>query len=269
MESLIVLGAVAVGLSLVMIGAWIIAARPGRTAWADTIWALSTGLAGVIVALLPYWEVAGPRAWLMITLITIWSLRLGTGVTHARSRNVNNPRFAELRRMWGRSWEGRLFLFLQVQALASWLMLLAVWGAAHDPAPFPAWSDYAGAGLLFVSIFGSLLADHQIKAFFAVRNNDGKVCAKGLWGLSRHPDFFFQWLGWVAYGFFAIGPNAVIGLDWLALLAPVLVYILLVHITGIPPLESHMLRTRGDLYQDVQRRVRTFWPIPRFGNGQD
>jgi len=125
-----------------------------------------------------------------------------------------------------------------------------------------------GAGMLGLALLGEAVADRQLAAFRAVRNNEGKVCAKGLWGLSRHPNYFFEWLGWLAYPVIALGPHMTNGGEpgwrWAALIGPVLIYVLLVHLSGIPPLEAHMLRTRGDAYRDVQRRVRAFWPIPRF-----
>ena len=42
-----------------------------------------------------------------------------------------------------------------------------------------------------------------------------------------------------------------------------MMYWLLVHVSGVPPLEAHMLRSRGDAFRDYQRRVRAFWPIPK------
>jgi steroid 5-alpha reductase family enzyme len=41
-------------------------------------------------------------------------------------------------------------------------------------------------------------------------------------------------------------------------------YWLLVHASGIPPLEAHMLRSRGDAFRQTQQRIRAFWPIPLF-----
>jgi steroid 5-alpha reductase family enzyme len=51
---------------------------------------------------------------------------------------------------------------------------------------------------------------------------------------------------------------------WLAaaLLAPVFMYWILVHVTGIPPLEQQMLRSRGARYRDYQSRTSAFFPLP-------
>jgi len=87
----------------------------------------------------------------------------------------------------------------------------------------------------------------------------GKVCEAGLWRWSRHPNYFFEWLYWTAYPLLALGS----GWFWPALVGPALIYWLLVHVSGIPPLEAQMLRSRGDAYRDYQRRVRAFFPLPR------
>ena len=42
-----------------------------------------------------------------------------------------------------------------------------------------------------------------------------------------------------------------------------MMYWLLVHVSGIPPLEAHMLRSRPEAFAAYQKRVRAFWPIPK------
>ena len=52
--------------------------------------------------------------------------------------------------------------------------------------------------------------------------------------------------------------------QWLvaALLAPPFTYWIPVHVTGIPPLEQPMLRSRGARYRDYQLRTGMFFPLP-------
>ncbi len=49
----------------------------------------------------------------------------------------------------------------------------------------------------------------------------------------------------------------------LALVGPALMFWLLVHVSGIPPLEAQMLRSRGDAYRAYQQRVSAFLPLPK------
>jgi steroid 5-alpha reductase family enzyme len=114
--------------------------------------------------------------------------------------------------------------------------------------------------ILLIGIAGEALADAQLKQFRGRPANKGRVCDVGLWRWSRHPNYFFEWLGWLAYPVIAISPDYFWG--WATLPAPVFMYWILVHVTGIPPLEAQMLRSRGERYRDYQSRTSAFFPLP-------
>jgi steroid 5-alpha reductase family enzyme len=160
-----------------------------------------------------------------------------------------------------------MFLFLQVQAAAALLLVGTILLAARNPAPTLGWGDALGAAILVVAIFGEAIADRQLRQFRAISVNRGRVCDKGLWGISRHPNYFFEWLGWTAYAVIALAPNAQPVTAWLALIGPLLMYWLLVHVSGVPPLEAHMLKSRGPEFRAYQARVSAFWPIPHLSKG--
>jgi steroid 5-alpha reductase family enzyme len=149
-----------------------------------------------------------------------------------------------------------MFWFLQIQAAAAAMLLVPVYLAAVSPRPL-GWIDGVAVAVAVVAVLGEALADRQMHAFR--RGHHGKVCDAGLWGLSRHPNYFFEWLYWVAYPLLAVGAPW----GWLAVIGPGAMYWLLVHVSGIPPLEAQMLRSRGDAYRDYQRRVRAFVPFPK------
>ncbi len=106
--------------------------------------------------------------------------------------------------------------------------------------------------------------DRRVRTEYAVADDlpddRGAVADTGLWGWSRHPNYFFEWLGW--FGYFAIAVTPGYGPGWLALIGPAMMYWLLVHASGIPPLEKHMLATRGDAFRAYQARVSAFFPWP-------
>ncbi|SCW93272.1 DUF1295 domain-containing protein [Ancylobacter rudongensis] len=251
--------ALALGLCLAMAGAWWAAERSGNHGWVDTVWSYSTGVAGVAAALLPLGdEPWAPRQWLVTALVALWSARLGTHILQRTLQGHDDPRYADLRRQWGASASQRLFLFLQVQALAGLVLVVAVAAAAHNPLPFWRAGDGLGVALFLGAVAGAAIADRQLARFRADPENRGRVCDAGLWGLTRHPNYFFEWLGWTAYPAIALSLAYLPGLA--ALLAPALMYLLLVHASGIPPTEAHMLRSRGEAYRAYQRRVNAFWP---------
>ncbi|WP_245654072.1 DUF1295 domain-containing protein [Novosphingobium rosa] len=250
-------------LSAIMAGAWLVARVPGRSGWIDAVWSLAVGLVGAGAALVPLDGGIEPRQGLVAGMVALWALRLGGHIALRTAGHGDDPRYAELRKAWGNRFAVRLFLFLQIQAVAAWLLVVCVTLAAHRPAPFPAWNDGAGALLLVIAVLGEGLADAQLRAFRRRPTHRGGICESGLWGLSRHPNYFFEWLGWIAYALIAIGPDGSWWPGWMALGGPVFMYWLLVHVSGIPPLEAHMLRSRGDAYRAHQKRVNAFWPFPR------
>lgn len=258
--------ALALGLAATMTLAWALARRPGASGLMDVVWSLGTGAMGAAGALAPAPQAAPSRQIAVAVLALAWGLRLGGHIWwrgHRSARGHDDPRYAALKQAWGANADWRLLLFAQIQAVAALVLVLVIAGAARNPARFGQWSDWGGLALLAAAVIGEAVADAQLAAFRADPANRGKVCEAGLWGLSRHPNYFFEWLGWAAWPLVAIGPAAAQPLAWLTLAGPLMMYALLVHGSGIPPLEAHMLKSRGEAFASTQRRIRAFWPIPK------
>jgi steroid 5-alpha reductase family enzyme len=134
--------------------------------------------------------------------------------------------------------------------------------AAHNPAPGLRWQDFVGALIALGAISGEGLADRELQRHRADPTNVGAVCDVGLWRWSRHPNYFFEWLFWFAFPVLAIDTSGHNSLGWFALAAPILMYWLLVHVSGIPPLEQHMERSRGATFHAYQLRTSKFFPWP-------
>jgi steroid 5-alpha reductase family enzyme len=264
MTPVIIIGALAVCLSVTMTGAWLVALRTGRSGWIDAIWSFATGGFGAAVALVSLTNTdMSMRQVLVAVLALVWSLRLGLHIVVRTAQGGDDPRYRQLREDWGGSFKHRLFWFLQIQALAALTLALSIMLAAHSPAPGLSFSDWFGVTVLVLAVFGETIADRQLSAFRSDPASKGKVCDVGLWGVSRHPNYFFEWLGWSAYAIIAIDFSGAYPWGWLALAGPLLMYWLLVHASGIPPLEAHMLRSRGEAFRDYQHRVNAFWPGPQ------
>ncbi|WP_027040300.1 DUF1295 domain-containing protein [Mesorhizobium ciceri] len=255
---------VGICLSLAMSAAWAIAIRSGKSGWVDAIWSFAVGAAGIAMALvpLPGWQQSATRPVIVALLAAIWSIRLGLHISARTLSGGDDPRYAQLRGEWGEDFPRRLFLFLQVQAGAALLLALSIFAAARNPAPQLQIGDWLGIAILVIAILGEGLADRQLARFRADPANRGKICDVGLWGLSRHPNYFFEWFGWLAYVAIALDFAGAYPWGWLAASGPLFMYWLLVHVSGIPPLEAHMLKSRGEKFRAYQARVNAFWPGP-------
>ena len=248
-------------LALAMAGAWAAQRATGNSGWVDAVWTFATGIAGALGALAS----GGPwaRRLLLAALVLLWAARLGLYIVRRTTAIAHeDARYARFRREWGHAFERRMFGLLMIQAVVAWLLALCVMIAAANPHGLAATPGFTLAGLVIfaIAVAGEALADAQMHAFRANPENRGKVCQRGLWAVSRHPNYFFEWLIWLTYPVIAFG-----GFWWpglLALVGPVFMYWLLAKISGIPPLEREMVESRGDAYRDYQARVSPMIPLP-------
>ncbi len=263
---MIVMNFVAIGLalSLAMAFAWIVQRRTGKSGWIDAIWSLATGGAGAAAAWLPAFanESRGPRSLLLVALISLWGARLASHIALRTARGGEDPRYADLAMQWGAAFPTRLFWFLQIQAVCGLVLASCVFVASRNPAPFPDVFDALGAAVFVAAMAGETIADRQLRAFRLRPSNKGRICATGLWGWSRHPNYFFECVIWIGVALVAIDPSGAYLRGWLALAAPALTYGLLAHVSGVPPLEASMARSRGAAFADYQSRVNVFFPGP-------
>ncbi len=255
--------AIMVFLAVAMTFAWAVAVRTGKSGFIDATWSFAVGVAAVSAALWPLRpDSYGLRQICVAAFAAVWSARLGSYIFSRSVSHGDDPRYADLKRQWGEHANRELFIFLQIQGVAGWALAGAAGLAAH--APFGGLRPQDGLALLvFVAaLSGETVADRQMAAFRADPHNRDRVCDVGLWGWSRHPNYFFEWLSWCAYPLIAVDLTGAYPAGWLSLAAPVLMYVLLAHVSGVPPLEAHMARTRPAAFADYRRRVSTFWPTP-------
>jgi steroid 5-alpha reductase family enzyme len=199
-----------------------------------------------------------PRRALIAAMVTLWSLRLAAHL-HARIFALHpeeEGRYVQLRREWAARVNVRFFAFFQAQGLLNALLSIPFLIACVDPGgplgPF----EITGAALFAVALAGESLADRQLAAFKADPASRGRTCRAGLWRYSRHPNYFFEWLVWVAYFVFALASPW----GWISAFCPLLMLLFLFRVTGIPLTEEQALRSRGDDYREYQRTTSAFFP---------
>jgi steroid 5-alpha reductase family enzyme len=194
--------------------------------------------------------------------VLCWCLRLGLHIAGRTKSVTDDPRYRDLIQTWGHEAPLRLFWFLQAQAAVGTILVVSVALAAHNDNPSVRALDVAGLLLLLGSIVGEAIADRQLHRFKADPLNREEVCDIGLWSWSRHPNYFFEWLLWVGVAIIAVDISGYQPFGWLAISAPVCMYWVLNYASGIPPLEAHMLRSRGDKFVEYQTRTSAFFPLP-------
>ena len=253
---------VTAGLSLAMMLAWAAQRRLGNAGWVDVVWTFAVGAAGVAYASWPAPGSVPMRRAIVGIAAAVWAIRLGRHLVLRTRHGEEDVRYAQFRKDWGAAYERKMFGFLQIQAAAAAFLAAAMLLAARNPRPLGL-LDAMGVAVIGVAIAGEAMADGELRRFRADPANRRKICDAGLWSRSRHPNYFFEWLGWLAYPLFAIGLDTTYPQGWLAFAAPAFMYWLLVHVSGIPPLEQQMLQSRGDAYRAYQARTRAFLPLAK------
>jgi steroid 5-alpha reductase family enzyme len=264
MQSFSLVLAAAALLSATMAVAWAVQQRSGNSGWIDVFWTFGTGAAGCLLALFPIEAGDGPnsRQLLAAVFVAVWSLRLGWHIVLRTRASTDDPRYRDIMDGWGSQASRKLLGHLQIQALVGLLLAYCVMLAAHNPTEHLRLQDYAAIALFVVGVLGEALADWQLRRFKQDPANRGRICDTGLWSWSRHPNYFCEWLCWLAYPLLAIDLSGNYAIGCVALLAPLCMYWLLMHVSGIPPLEAHMMRTRKSLFESYKARTSAFFPRP-------
>jgi len=250
-------------MGLMMTGAWVVWRATRNAGWIDTTWTFAVGVVGAASALIRL-DARGvlPRQQLVAALVALWALRLGSHIARRTLAASDDPRYAALVREWGANAVPQMFRFVQIQALVAIPLLVTIAVAARAPQPALGALDWIGAAVLMIAIAGEALADRQLRQFGADPRHKGQVCDRGLWSWSRHPNYFFQWLGWLAYPVLGLASVATYPWALLTLSGAFCMYWLLVHVSGIPPLERHMENSRGAAFRAYRARTAAFFPRP-------
>ncbi len=237
-----------------MTAGWLWQRRRANAGIVDVLWAAGLGASAVCAGLL------GTGAPLVRVLTAVcgafWGLRLAWHLWRRVRAEPEDGRYRALRERWGAA-QGKWFGLFQFQAALIALFCVPFAIAASNPVVHPARLALAIA-IFAVSIAGEALADRQLARFRADPANRGHTCQRGLWRYSRHPNYFFEWLHWFTYVAIAVGaPHAA----W-SFAGPVVMFVFLRWVSGIPFTEAQALRTRGADYRDYQQRTSMLFPWP-------
>jgi len=255
-EALLLLVAATALVALIMAVVWGIAVHIGNASIVDIAWSWNfTPLALLYAALSAGWL---PRRLLIAALFTLWSARLGAYL-HARVMGHHpeeDGRYQRLRREWAPRANLRFFWFFQAQAALNVILSAPLLVAGLNPRSSFHPLETAATALWAFALLGESVADRQLDRFRQDPANRGRTCDLGLWRYSRHPNYFFEWLIWVAYFLFALASPGGLATVY----CPLLMLYFLFRVTGIPMTEAQALKSRGEAYREYQRKTSAFVP---------
>lgn len=218
----------------------------------DSAWGFLVLAPALVVAwVLPE---AGPRAWPLLLLAGAWALRLSVHIAWRHRGQPEDRRYQAIRRRNEPhfAWKSAYLVF-GLQAVLGWIVALPLMAAVASPV---AWNalDVAGLALFAFGLAFETVADLQLARFRADPRSRSVVMDRGLWRLSRHPNYFGECCLWWGLWLVAAAAGA-----WWTVVSPLLMTVLLLKVSGVVLLEAD-LRERRPGYADYVRRTSAFVP---------
>ena len=203
-------------------------------------------------------DIGDTRSLLLLALISVWALRLGSFLFMRVKQDGSDGRFDAIKpKFW------RFLMTWTLQGLWVFLTLSAALAAMTSGAPGP----LEPVALIGVVVFAvgfviEVVADRQKRSFRNDPANAGRFIRSGLWAWSRHPNYFGEITLWI--GVFLIAAPALVGWQWVTILSPLFVIVLLTKVSGIPMLEARGRKRWGDdpEYRAYIDRTSVLIPLP-------
>ena len=213
----------------------------------------------ISVALVLLTPMPDARSWILAAMVILWAARLGSFLAMRVHKAGSDGRFDEIK--------GSPVRFLQVWVIqGAWVSITAAaaWIAisADAASRMPiGWLTVIGIVVWLLGMTIEIVADAQKSAFRADPRNKDEFIRTGLWSRSRHPNYFGEIVIWV--GVFLTAAPVLAGWQWVALLSPLFVILLLTRVSGIPLLEARAEKKWGDRADYIAYRQSTPALIPR------
>lgn len=198
------------------------------------------------------------RAMLAAGMVLAWSIRLASFLFLRISKSGGDSRFDDIKHQ-----PLRFLMAWTLQGL--WVLLTAatalaiLTGGNRSPMAVIGW---IGAGIWSAGFLIELVADRQKSAFRQDPANKGRFISTGLWAWSRHPNYFGEIVIWV--GMAIMATPILQGWQWVTLISPVFVSLLLLKVSGVPMLEEKADQRWGgqDDYEAYKKNTPVLVPRP-------
>lgn len=247
----------ALSVSLAFLIQWL-AFIPAYLLQTEKFFDLTGGITYIVVVIATqYFSGIDARSMLLSTLVMVWAVRLGSFLFRRIHKAGKDGRFDEIKPSFIR--------FLNVWTIQG------LWVTLTSSAALIAISTTNRKELDLFAIIGFLIwligfaievaADTQKSRFSADPNNKGKFIQTGLWARSRHPNYFGEIVLWI--GITIIALPVLQGWQWIALISPVFVILLLTRVSGVPLLEKRADEKWGGQQEYESYKARTPVLIPK------
>lgn len=235
---------------------WLVGRVLGNYAIVDLGWGLCISSAAIVYFILGTGDPIHKTVFAFMA--TVWGWRLSYFILTTRILTGHEDRrYTAFRKEYGDRVHRKFFTnVFQFQGLLGTVLSLPFVFPALNPSGTIHPLEILGLSLFAVGIVGESVADFQLSEFKRMPENLQKVCDTGLWKYSRHPNYFFEWVIWVSFGLVSLASPW----GWIGLVSPIVMFVLLTQVTGIPLNEQGQLELKGEAYLEYSRKTSAFVP---------
>lgn len=246
--------AVALGMMVLF---WLLSLALKDASIVDPFW----GTGFVVLAWVTFFNVSeiSSRSVLLLILVTVWGLRLSIYLLWRNVGKGEDRRYGAMRDKHGKNfWWVSLITVFVLQGLIMWFVSLTFQSGMHGSQDGGSlyWLDWIGIAIWSVGFFFEAVGDYQMARFKADPSNKCRVMDRGLWSLTRHPNYFGDFCIW--WGIFVIASASG---AWWTILSPILMSVLLLKVSGVSLLESDIEERRPG-YREYKNKTNSFFPWP-------
>ncbi|MFI6353605.1 DUF1295 domain-containing protein [Streptomyces sp. NPDC050743] len=246
----------------IMLGAFAIALNLDMHRIVDVAWGLAFAAVAVVTFSLSGGQGDPARRVLVTVLTVVWGLRLAVHIARRGRGHGEDPRYeAMLARARGNRDLYALRMIYLLQGALVWLVSLPVQAAQYAPRPLSALA-WVGTAVWTIGLFFEAVGDAQLARFKADPANRGRIMDRGLWRLTRHPNYFGDFCVW--WGLFLVACDGSWQAAAVSVVSPLVMSVLLINGSGKRLLERHMAGRPG--WDAYVARTSAFFPRPPRGN---
>ena len=183
--------------------------------------------------------------------VSVWAIRLGSFLFMRIHKAGEDRRFRTIKPNFT-----RFLMTWTLQGMWVSMCLLCVLTALSSFSGVVLNSVFFIGLVLFILGFTiEVIAEHQKTVFRRNDSNKDKFISTGLWSFSRHPNYLGEIVLWTGIAVMSI--SSLEGLQYITLISPIFVYVLLVYISGVRILENQAEKKWGhlDIYRQYVKKT--------------
>jgi steroid 5-alpha reductase family enzyme len=252
-----VLIAALVTIACLMLATWSVSLVRRDASIVDIAWGLGFVLCGW--AALFVTGASGSGNWLLVVMVSVWGLRLAGYLAKRNLGKGEDFRYRAMRRKHGERFAiVSLYTVFALQGALMFVVALPVTLGQRDVDASIGFVSFIGFAVWVVGLYFEVVGDAQLARFKRDPRNADRIMDRGLWALTRHPNYFGDSLVW--WGLAIVGSSQGAG-PW-AFLGAAVMTVLLVRVSGAAMLDR-LLAQRKPGYAEYMQRTSGFIPLPK------